>query len=51
MGRLENEIKSLWEEKTESETFGPNPDADEDFIPAKLATHEPDEEVLISITL
>ena len=51
MSRLETEIKGLWEEKIESEVLGPSPDADENFIPAKLATHEPDEEVLVSIIL
>jgi hypothetical protein len=51
MSRLETEIKGLWEEKTESEVLGPSLDSDEDFVPAKLAVHDPDEEILVSIIL
>ena len=44
---LEPELDNMWKEKTESEILTP----EEDFIPAKLATHEPNEEVLVRITL
>lgn len=43
------EEKSMFTEKLELEET--KDESDEVFIPAKLATHEPDEQVLVKITL
>lgn len=43
------ELESMWKEKQEVEC--PKEDTDDNFIPARLAEHEPDEKVLIRIEL
>jgi hypothetical protein len=43
------ELENMWKEREELEET--KDESDDPFIPAKLATHEPDEKVLVKITL
>ena len=43
------EEQAMWKEKQELEN--PKEDSDDNFIPAKLAVHTPDEDILVHITL
>jgi hypothetical protein len=43
------EEKKMWEEKVELETT--KDESEIEFVPAQLATHEPDEEIVVKVSL
>jgi hypothetical protein len=49
MGRIDQEYNNMFEES--NEVNRPDIVSDEDFVAATLATHKPDEKVLIHIEL
>jgi hypothetical protein len=46
---LNKELEERWKEKVELETT--KDETQDPFVPAKLATHEPDEEIVVKVSL